>query len=307
MAAKMSIGRSILEAAISVARKVKARAFFSYLDAIPNHDKLAQLTQAGVRVILIARNDKDEQSAKRHSKHVLRVPAVNLTRMGQIKMAVLLAFSQRMLDVGDKFVFLSGVHGAEIDTMVVMRVGDEWEMFQTVDQPRLTEHIRRAVFERVLDIAVSLASEGREAHPVGALFVIGDEKELEKYCVQNIINPFRGYDEADRNILDENMTETVKEFATIDGAFVIKGNGAINSAGTHLRPGIAGEKLPQGLGSRHAVAAAITASTHSVAVSVSQSTGTVRVWRRGQMITEIEKAVRSAPPSAPQAPSPRRD
>ena len=53
-------------------------------------------------------------------------------------------------------------------------------------------------------------------------------------------------------------------------------------------------RLKQGLGSRHAAAAGITASTKSVAITLSESTGEVRVWRRGQLITEIEKAPRHA-------------
>ncbi len=61
---------------------------------------------------------------------------------------------------------------------------------------------------------------------------------------------------------------------------------------------MAGEQLPQGLGARHAAAAAITASTKSISVSLSESTGTVRVWRRGAMITEIEKSSRSGDESS---------
>jgi DNA integrity scanning protein DisA with diadenylate cyclase activity len=90
------------------------------------------------------------------------------------------------------------------------------------------------------------------------------------------------------------MGDTVKEMAKLDGAFIIKGNGVITSGGTTLRPALAGEEMPQGLGARHSAAAAITASTKSVSISLSESTGTVRVWRRGTMITEIEKSPRGS-------------
>ena len=90
------------------------------------------------------------------------------------------------------------------------------------------------------------------------------------------------------------LTETVKEFCTIDGAFVIKGTGTIVSAGTYLLPKLVAEELPQGLGARHAAGAAITAATKSIAITISESTGTVRIWRQGRLITEIEKAKRSA-------------
>jgi len=45
----------------------------------------------------------------------------------------------------------------------------------------------------------------------------------------------------------------------------------------------------RGLGARHQAAAAITAVTNSVAVRVSQSTGTVTIFRRGAIVTEIEE------------------
>jgi DNA integrity scanning protein DisA with diadenylate cyclase activity len=180
-----------------------------------------------------------------------------------------------------------------------MSVGAEYELFQSVDQPTLTEHIRRVVFERAMTIALELAGEGREGKPVGAIFVIGDTKEVSKYCQQNIMNPFKGYTEKERNILDDRMRETIKEFCSIDGAFVIKGNGVIVSAGTYLRSTVSLEQLPQGLGARHAAAAAVTAVTKSLAITLSESTGTVRVWRLGQLITEIEKASRSPTPHRP--------
>jgi DNA integrity scanning protein DisA with diadenylate cyclase activity len=43
------------------------------------------------------------------------------------------------------------------------------------------------------------------------------------------------------------------------------------------------------LGARHAAAAGITAVTNAIAVTVSASTGTVRVFRGGRMILEIER------------------
>jgi DNA integrity scanning protein DisA with diadenylate cyclase activity len=222
----------------------------------------------------------------------MTVPAFDLTRMGQIKMATLIAFSQGRLSAGDVFVFLAGVMDRGIDTLVTMRVGEEYELFQSVGQPKLTEHIRRPVFEKVFRIVLELAHEGREGKPVGSVFVVGDHREVAKYCSEGRINPFRGYTEKERNVLDESIGDAVKELAKLDGAFIIKGNGVIVSACTTLRPALAAVPLPQGLGARHAIAAGITAVTRSIAITLSESTGVVRLWRRGAMITEIEKSPR---------------
>jgi len=291
---------AIISSASIVAPQVGARAVMVYEEAAPDIAHLVEKVKAPTELILICRDGQDSVVKNRKRVQHLKVPDFKLTRMDQIKMATVLAFSQRMLDGGDIFVALTGVAGKPLDSMVIMRVGEEYELFQSVDQPKLTEHVRRVVFQRVLTIALELANEGREGKPIGALFVIGNVRELQKYTEQHIINPFRGYPEKERNILDDRMRETVKEFAAIDGAFVIKGNGIIVSAGTTLRPDISGEDLPQGVGARHAAAAAITSSAKSIAITVSESTGAVRLWRRGKMITEIEKAPRarhSPPPN----------
>lgn len=297
----ISYARAIIASVGEVARSINARAVMVSAAAVPDLHELTAGVRPPTRLILIHNLGEPVPPVEdgEHIKH-LEVPRFQLTRMDQIKMATVMAFSQRLLDGGDHFVALSGVAGKPVDTMVVMRVGEEYELFQTVDQPKLIEHVRRVVFQRVLTIALEIANEGREGKPTGALFVIGSIRELRKYTEQNIINPFRGYLEKERNILDDQMRNTVKEFAAIDGAFIIKGNGVIVSAGTNLRPDIGGQDLPQGLGARHAVAAAITASTRSIAITVSESTGAVRLWRRGKMITEIEKALRAPT-------SPRRD
>jgi len=285
-----TVSEAMIAAAARVAADVGADAIVVSGNSVPSLDALSSLLDKRRRLIVASSLPGQIEAAGRLTRHVLEIPSVQLSRQDQVKMAMLLAFSHRMIQPGQRFVFLTGVAGRPLDTLGVMQVGEESELFQTVDQPQLTEHIRRIVFRRVLTLALELASEGREGKPVGAIFVIGDDKEVQRLSQQNILNPVQGYPEKQRNILDDRMAQTIKEFSTIDGAFVIRGNGVVVSAGTTLRPNISGQPLPQGLGARHAAAAAITASTQSIAVTLSESDGTVRVWRRGQMITEIEKA-----------------
>ena len=280
----------VMSAAVQVAEQASAEALLAYVHAVADLDALRAAVTGKTKLVLVARDESDVERAKGIDATLLRVPAFHLTRMDQIKMATLLALSQQVLKAGDVFVCATGLDAQGLDTVVVTRVGDEYELFQSVGQPKLTEHIRRVVFERVLTLALELAHEGREGKPIGSLFVVGDAREVQKYCVEGRINPFKGYTEKERNVLDETIRETIKEMAKLDGAFIIKGNGVIVSAATILRPALAGEELLPGLGSRHAAAAAITASTRSVAITISESTGDVRVWRRGTMITELERS-----------------
>ncbi len=288
---KPSTSRIMLEAALDITHKDNVQALLLYVDGLADFAELNLIKSAGpLRIILIARSETARKKALQYTKKVLRIPPVNLTRTGQIKMVVMLSMSNRMLKAGERFIFLTGLAESKLDTLMVMEVGKEYEMFQSVDQPPITEHIRRVVFERVLALALELAAEGREGKPVGAIFVMGDSKAVLENSRQMIMNPFKGYPPSERNIIDAAMAETVKEFATIDGAFVITGTGTIVSAGTYLLPRLITEELPQGLGTRHGAAAAITAATKSIAITISESTGTVRIWRKGKLITAIEKA-----------------
>ncbi len=286
----VDIAGPIIQAAAQVAESVSARILFAYAGAVDDLAALKKAVQSPTKLVLVCRDSREQQRAKDQSIDSMIVPAFNLTRMGQIKMATMLAFSKQKLSAGDVFVFLSGLSGQSVDTVVTMRIGDEYELFQSVGQPELTEHIRPSVFERVLTIALELAYEGREGKPVGAVFVVGDYRDVQKYCQEGRINPCKGYTEKERNIVDDSMRDTVKEIAKLDGAFIITGTGVIVSGCTTLRPAIAGEPMTQELGTRHAAAAAITASTKCLAITHSESTGTVRVWRRGALITEIEKS-----------------
>ncbi len=279
----------IIAAAAQVAQSVNATTLFAYVSAIHDLPALTEAIHAPTKLVLVCRDKQDIDKAKDITAHLLSVPKFNLTRMGQIKMATLIAFSQQLLKPDDVFVFLTGIGEGDIDTLVTMRVGKEYEIFHSVGQPKLTEHIRRPVFERVLRLTMELAHEGREGKPVGALFVIGDHREVQKYSHEGRINPFKGYTEKERNILDDSIGDTVKEIAKLDGAFIIKGNGVIVSACATLRPAISDEPIPRGVGTRHAAAASITGCTKSIAMTLSESTGDVRVWRLGSMITEIEK------------------
>jgi diadenylate cyclase len=293
------IAKPILKAAVDVAKSVGARIIFAYYDALRDPAELGKAIKSPTELLLVCRDDPSVERAKKIGAKAMHVPSISLTRMGQIKMATLIALSQGLLKGGDTFVFLAGVEDQPIDTLVSMRVGEEYELFQSVGQPKLTEHIRRAVFEKVLTLCLELSHEGREGKPVGTIFVVGDYKEVQKYCQEGRINPFRGYAEKQRNILDDNIRDIVKEIAKLDGAFVVKGNGVIVSACTILQPAASGDKSVQGLGARHAAAAGITSNTRAVAVSLSESTGAVRVWRLGTMITEIERSARQQPEAPP--------
>lgn len=282
------VPRLLIESATTLATATGARGIVVAAEALPAIDGLPP------RTILVVRDGDDDRDLNRFGdtqRAVISVPAVELDRMGQIKLAAIIALSHRLIDLDDSVVFLTGPYRSLVDSVVVMTIGAEYELFDTTDQPQIDEHIKRAVFHRALTIALSLGQHGREGKKIGALLVVGDHHRVLEQSEQMILNPFRGYEECDRNMLDECMTETVKEFSGLDGAFIIRRNGVIEAAGVRLKAGLS-EGLPSGLGARHAAAAGITSTTKSIAITVSQSDGTVRVWRAGKMVASFEPSRR---------------
>jgi diadenylate cyclase len=285
--------RSLVRHAHAIAREVGARVVLLYADVVEEDQDLADLIQdVDFRVLLVSRRPSfqapegwDELCA------VVRVPDIPMTRAGQIKVAMLVASAEGQIHKGDRIVCLTGIDGSgTIDTVIVLDLGTELEMFADMAAEPLPSDVDPTVFERLLTLASELGLEGREGRPVGALFILGDSDRVLTQSRQLVINPFQGYPEADRNVLDPRLEETIKEFSAIDGAFIIRGDGVVLSAGRYIAPqGKPDEPLPQGLGARHEAAAGITATTDALALSISQSTGTVSIFKHGRLVTDIQK------------------
>ncbi len=119
--------------------------------------------------------------------------------------------------------------------------------------------------------------------------MLGDHEKVMQLSRQMIINPFQGYPEQGRNILDPALRETVQEFSAIDGAFIIREDGVVVTAGRHLNAASDDADIPKGLGSRHVAASGITGVTDAVAIVISESTGSVRIFKNGGMMMELER------------------
>ncbi|MFW6161827.1 MAG: DNA integrity scanning protein DisA nucleotide-binding domain protein [Planctomycetota bacterium] len=282
----------MLQTAREIAAKSDCRAILVYADTFRDDEAIRGFVQSvdDAQVILVTRSVDRCRVCEGLGALAVQVPRVRLTRMGQIQVAILLAVSRGLLDRGDRVLCLSGIaESGALDSLLVTEVGGEFELFAAEGAEEIPSHVRSEVFERVLDIAVSLGIEGREGRPVGTLFVLGDTEEVLRHSEQMILNPFRGYPEAERNLLDPLLTETIKEYATLDGAFVVREDGVVECAGRFLRSTIAGRPLPSGLGARHQSAAAVTAATSAVAIAVSESTGNVTIFEKGKILFEIQR------------------
>ena len=247
------------------------------------------------KTILVTRNMVEIDEADEDAPKVIQVRSYSSRRLAQLRSAMFVALTRGMISFSDRVCCVGGIAGSnQFDTVVIVDVEREFQTLLTGHTDLLPEDVKPEVLERVIAIATELAVEGREGKPVGCLFVVGDTGKVEKFIKPLVLNPFYGYKEEDRNILSPFMDETVKEFSSIDGAFIIRGDGVVSSAGSLIQAADSDHILPSGLGSRHAAAAAITVASECISIVVSSSTGQVTLFRHGVMLPLTEKKLGAA-------------
>jgi len=283
-----------LDFAAKIADRIKARYIFLIIEN-PADCKIPDSIAKRNNFIPVVFDRVADEELRKQFKIILTIPNLQLTRMGKIKMAVMKSLAAHLIEQGDKIVCVTGTSGPPaLDSLVVLDIGKEFELLSSAEVANISTQLRTEIFEQLVTISTEIANQGREGKPIGAIFVLGDTEKVMQLSRQMIFNPFQGYPEEERNILDPRLKETIKEFSTLDGAFIIRDDGVIMAAGRHLNAALEEESLPQGLGARHAAAAGITDVTNSTAIVVSESTGTVRIFRNGKIFMEIEKAAAPA-------------
>ncbi len=290
------VSNPVISAATTLARDVKATALMVFADSVRDNDFLEQFKSKPHLIIVTSNKTRFDLIKDKRVSGLLQAPSIPASRTGQIKIGILLALSRNLIGKDDTVVCVSGnSSNGTFDTIVTINVSLEYDFFFTSAQNILPPDVKPEVLERIIGLAGEIAVEGREGKPVGTIFVLGDTNTVNAYVRQLIINPFRGYSEAERNIMDPGLDETIKEFASIDGAFIVTGDGIVLSAGSYLRPyQQAGEDLPAlpgGFGARHVSAAAISACTNALAITISESTGTVTIFKSGIIMMSISRPV----------------
>jgi diadenylate cyclase len=172
---------------------------------------------------------------------------------------------------------------------MVLDLGTEPELFTSLGGLDLGGDFSAELFERVLWIASRIAAEGREGRPLGTIFILGDSAESASPKPSARAESIAGTSRVRAKHSLPRSRGDAEESATIDGAFVVRGDGVVLAAGVQLQPKPSKPlDLPAGLGTRHAAAAAITGSTRAVAFAISQSTRTVTVFKSGRILTQIQ-------------------
>lgn len=275
--------------AVHLAKSMDIQAMLIAVDR-PESVPWEVLTNWPGRLLVVVTDYSDDITLSRANIHIFNIPHSSLSRIDRANLGMLLAASNGLLSHDTDVVCVTGPPGQRLDCVAVIRPTNKFHTIFRENIEQGTAHIPPAVILRVLSIAIELSSEGREGKAVGTMFVIGDTRQVKRRARQLVLNPFHGFSDRLRNILDPVLAETIKEFAGLDGAFVVRIDGTMLSAGTYLIPETSSGALPGGLGARHQAAASITARTKAMAITVSQSTGTVTIFQNGGSVLSLERA-----------------
>lgn len=88
-------------------------------------------------------------------------------------------------------------------------------------------------------------------------------------------------------ITDPEFSNTIKELAQLDGAFVISGNGVVEAACRFLTADASMVDIPKGLGTKHFSVAAMTMATKAIGIVVSMSGGRITLFKNGKILSSF--------------------
>jgi DNA integrity scanning protein DisA with diadenylate cyclase activity len=249
----------------------------SLVAATPNGDTYDTLAKDGFGVLRLSVRVADKYRQARHTIAVAL--SAGKVSAGEF---IVCAVGQEVCGGGGDLILVTDVVATAADVALSELI-------------KLTNGIRPSVLEAALEVACKIGRVSRTGKRVGTIFVLGDSNAVAAQSKQLILNPFQGHEHADRQLTDPDIYDMLVEFAKLDGAFIIRGDGFIRTAGAYLAIPEAGVKVPAGLGARHTAAAAITAQTHATAVVVSSTDGYVRAFSGGKLVLQIDPDVPFAP------------
>jgi diadenylate cyclase len=246
--------------------------------------------------LLVCAVDRDlcERFKRNPELTVLDIDPGRASTQERLSLALLEAVRRDHLRQGaDIVVLYNGIEAAgdepePVDSLSVIHLGEHLERLDARDLRRLETQVPLDTLRAVVNLGLAIGREGREGHPVGTMFVVGDTRKVLSMCRPMNFNPFRGYSAAERNIKHRSVREQIKDIAQLEGAILIRRDGVAVSACMRIEAPIQGINLSMGLGTRHAAAAAISQCTKALAVAVSQSSGSVRLFQNGEMVLHIE-------------------
>ncbi len=285
-------GNILIQNALRLCRDTESDKVFLFLNSDQACRALIEVESVQDEKIVLVIPKGQELPECIADKKVIHTWFGNQSRFSRIKYAFLQGVLFEIIHPTSKVVCVLGPWGKNhLDTITVHDLGLSWsEEFPFDPRSLISKKFFPAVIA-VVDIALDIGAMGREGKSVGTTFIVGNIKQVMRSSHQAVFNPFRGYPEEVRNITSQEVVESIKELAQLDGAFIISGNGIVEAAGRHLDAVTTVTRQLKGLGSRHRAAASITMHSEAVAVVVSESTGRVTIFDKGSVVATLESVI----------------
>lgn len=280
--------KSLFNLAIKMSQSLDADGVILMADGPAEWGRLKKLCRQ--QKVLLAGDSVDHlagASEAGFAKVVLDMPSSPIYE--RLTRAMLEAVADDLLPPGALVVALYSAFEAEsIDSISVINLGEHLDRLSGRDLRQLETYVPLDTLKIVVDLAVEIGRDGREGHPIGTLFVVGDSRKVLPHTHAVGFDPVRGYSREERNLDDPRVREGIKEIAQLDGAIIVSAENYVEATCRYVDSPAADITLSKGLGARHWAAAAISRETRAIAVSVSQSNGTVRIFQNGEVVLRIE-------------------
>jgi diadenylate cyclase len=278
----------LYDVAVQLCRTANADALLVMLDGVTEWDKLR--ARAGEIRVLVAADSADELAgAKEAGLDTVILNMSDSPVLERVTQALLESVADEFLAPGANIVTVySGFEADTIDSVSLIRLDEHLVKLSARDLRQIETSVPLDTLKTVVDLAVDIGREGREGKPVGTMFIVGDTRKVLQHCHPGGFDPVKGYSRKERSLDDPKVRESLKEIAQLDGAFIVTPDGTVEKSAQIVDATHANLTLSKGLGARHWAAAAISKSSNAIAIVVSESTGTVRLFKNGEVILRIE-------------------
>lgn len=281
--------RLLVRHSFEMARELGISTILVYAESVQDQRYILK-SKKHEKIIFLSQRTQDIHEDFRDSCDILTLPHHDLSRSEQFQLGLLIATLSDKVEIDETVLCMAGLVGSlRLDNLLITNLQRDNKWFKQHNYESIPKDLLLSKqFIKLLDIVLRLAKEGREGKNIGTMFVLGNPHSFSEHYEQMILNPFAGHPEEFRNMHNEDFFETIREFAALDGAFVVNNEGTFERAGVYIRPPTSNNiKRPRGLGARHTSAAAFTSSIDALVITLSESSSIVTVFSKGSAVLTL--------------------
>jgi len=245
-------GRSeadLAQMVVRVAQTAQADAIICATETGALAQRLQNLAEQ-CQVIAATTNEDSYQVLSQAGLKVVYLPLHAADRFGQVRYIISVALKSTGVSIGDLVVCVidRDLYSEKGDLIVLADAEASLENLAVSDLIKLTDGIRPEVLEAAISVSCKIGQVAQRGKRIGTIFMLGDSIEVLEESEQLIPNPFHGHDERTRQLTNPDIHEALVELSKLDGAFIVRGDGLIQTAGAFLTSPHVKMDLPTGLG-----------------------------------------------------------